>query len=308
MKVIYILGCSRCGSTVLNSILGNHEDAVGLGEFEKLLPVGWLGEDYCGCGIRVAECPFWSEVRCRWTHGGGDVARYHQLSRRFQRLRQLPRILIANESRSTDFAEFASRTRELFKAVSGVSGATVIVDSSKNPVRGMALCRVKGLDVRLIHLVRDPRGMAASLVRGLSRDHAGGIQQDLPPRPVKAVAREWNFMGRVADWLLRSRSPDTCIRVRFESLLEQPEQTIQAIGRVVGIDLGVVAKGIANHDPIQIGPHMVAGNRIRMQKCTTLWRSDNWEESLDPSARAQVERQCARRMLRYGYTIKRASD
>lgn len=303
MKVIYILGCSRCGSTVLDSILGSHADAVGLGEFEKLPSVGWSGHDYCGCGVKVRNCSFWNDVRHHWIdRDDGDIDEFESLSCRYRHLRQIPRILMASESRSRSFKRFASHTRQLFAAVSDVSGASVMIDSSKNPSRAAALLRMREIDVRLVHLVRDPRGMTASLARSWSRDPAGGIQSDLASRPAVQVAKEWNLAGRVADLLLRIWPAHAAMRVRYETLLSQPEETIRSIGHMADLDLGEVAVSMADGAPINVG-HVVAGNRLRMQKSTTLRSSDDWAKTLSAQDKAQVERRCARRMRKYGYGV-----
>ncbi len=70
------------------------------------------------------------------------------------------------------FARYAEYTGALFNAIADLSGADVIVDSSKSPARALALSRTPGLDVRMLHLVRDVRGVAYSL-RKLSAPKPG---------------------------------------------------------------------------------------------------------------------------------------
>src|SRR3712207_8630396 len=52
---------------------------------------------------------------------------------------------------------------------SAVSGKPVIVDSSKSPARALALGMVPGIDLYVVHLVRDGRGVATSLRKTLDR-------------------------------------------------------------------------------------------------------------------------------------------
>ena len=156
-KVIYLLGCSRSGSTILDSILGSATNAIGLGELEKLHESGWLGSDYCGCGVKVNDCDFWTGVRRRWARNS-DLNSYIRMQSRYCRVRQVPRLLFSRKGSGTAFGDYADSTTSLYKSIAAESGAEVIVDSSKNPIRALALSRLKAIDLRLVHLVRDPRG------------------------------------------------------------------------------------------------------------------------------------------------------
>src|SRR6185503_9310507 len=50
----------------------------------------------------------------------------------------------------------------LYAAIRVVSGAATVVDSSKLPSHAMILRRVRVVDLSLVHLVRDSRGVAYS--------------------------------------------------------------------------------------------------------------------------------------------------
>ena len=65
-RVIYIMGAGRSGSTVLDTVLGNHPDIVSVGELANLHRFGWTNGEYCACGLRGNTCGFWSAVRGQW--------------------------------------------------------------------------------------------------------------------------------------------------------------------------------------------------------------------------------------------------
>jgi hypothetical protein len=87
VKVLYITGLGRSGSTILDVVLGNHPHIESVGEVTRLIRTGWvsrkslrgidpkrLRRPLCTCGKRLdvpevedAEevCPFWSRVRHR---------------------------------------------------------------------------------------------------------------------------------------------------------------------------------------------------------------------------------------------------
>ncbi len=62
VKVLYILGAGRSGSTLLSNILGQLDGFQSVGELFYLWENGLLKGGLCGCGEPVLQCPFWSEV------------------------------------------------------------------------------------------------------------------------------------------------------------------------------------------------------------------------------------------------------
>jgi hypothetical protein len=62
IRVVYITGFGRSGSTVLNITLGQHADVIATGELGNLSRRVWHSDEYCSCGARVRSCPFWSAV------------------------------------------------------------------------------------------------------------------------------------------------------------------------------------------------------------------------------------------------------
>ena len=62
VSVLYIAGPGRSGSTLLDTMLGQIDGFVSVGELRNLWARG-LGDGWpCGCGAAVRDCPFWSSV------------------------------------------------------------------------------------------------------------------------------------------------------------------------------------------------------------------------------------------------------
>ena len=66
VRVIYIMGAGRSGSTLLDTVLANHPDVVGVGELVNLHSAGWTSNEVCACGKLGTECDFWTRVRTAW--------------------------------------------------------------------------------------------------------------------------------------------------------------------------------------------------------------------------------------------------
>lgn len=301
IKVLFIVGCSRSGSTVMDAVLASHADAVGLGELQSLPKAGWMGEDYCGCGVHVHQCQFWTAVRERWSaETGAEAEDYLDLQRKVSRLRQLPRLLAPSLLRGAWFGPYRDLTTALLRAIAREAGVSTLIDSSKNPVRAMALSRLPDIDLRLIHLVRDPRGVAASLMKSWKPDPQRGIQQAIAGMSAGQVARSWNLVNRFSEGVVRRTAKPRAIRIRYEDVLADPTKQLAAIGTMASMDFSEVAAGIEQEKPVSFG-HMVAGNRLRMKGSAPLRRSDDWSDRIDDASCRIIQHRCRRGMARYGY-------
>jgi hypothetical protein len=181
-----------------------------------------------------------------------------------------------------------------------VSGRSIIVDSSKSPVRALALARVLGPDLRLLHLVRDPRGVAWSYLKPYTRDDAAGVQHTIPSRPVWRTSLRWSEVNAVSEVAARRFAPERRARIRYEDLLADPADVLHVAGRVLGVDLDELAKRLESGEEFT-SAHQVAGNRLRMQGAVRLRPDTEWRAGLGPRDRAAVRAIAGPLMWRYGY-------
>ena len=62
VKVLFLAGWQRNGSTLLQRMLGQIEGVFPAGELWYVWEQGLLENRLCGCGSRFRDCPFWVEV------------------------------------------------------------------------------------------------------------------------------------------------------------------------------------------------------------------------------------------------------
>jgi hypothetical protein len=62
LKVLYIAGVGRSGSTLLERVLGAMPGAVNGGELNAIFSRVAAQNQRCGCGEPFSECPFWTAV------------------------------------------------------------------------------------------------------------------------------------------------------------------------------------------------------------------------------------------------------
>jgi len=210
--VVYIAGSGRSGSTLLERALGEIPGFVNVGELIDLYRRTVEHGERCGCGHAFTECPFWSRVGDRAFGGWQEqkLTATHRLQGKVARQRRMPRLLampLAGRRFRADVAAYGASYASLYGAISAEAGAACVVDASKWPVQALALARA-GLDVRVIHLVRDVRGVAYSLgKRDVSRPHAVA-EADVMSRlsPAEAAAR-WVAVQSQAGVLRRCGLP-----------------------------------------------------------------------------------------------------
>lgn len=295
-KVVYIIGSGRNGSTLLSRLLGQVPGCCSVGEIRSI----WtrlIDDNYCGCGQRFSECPFWSRVvdRAFGDETGFDAAEVRQTALQLDRIRRLPTVM---RSRGPEELEgLRTRVSRLYEAVAAESGCEVIVDSSKTFGHLAILQGIPGFEIIPVHLVRDPRGVAYSWARKKTRpDHRHGTAHMRRYSPAR-TAIMW-YLNLLADVVPNSRP----LAVRYEDLVESPKQVLESILAAAGrSELGsfpFLDGHTANLRPV----HSVAGNPSRMTTGPVeIVLDEEWRRSMKASERLTVTCLSAPLLVRYGY-------
>ncbi len=302
VRVIYIAGSGRSGSTILATLLGGHPALLSVGELERLPSDGWIRNEYCACGRRAAACDFWSAVRERWGDlvPDADPSRLVALQRRFTRRRSLLRMLLPALTRGEAFRRFERDTGALLRAIADEAGADAVVDSSKSPVRALALARMETVDLRVVHLVRDGRGVLSSLRKGYRKDVRGGIPHDIPPRPTWRVAALWVLSNLLSEALRTMVGRERYVRIRYEDLMRDPSGALASLAGVVDHGLEPIGERAARGEAFSTG-HTIAGNRVRMEGEVRLRPREGWRNGLEDRDRRLFRLLAGPVMRRYGY-------
>jgi hypothetical protein len=295
------MGLFRSGSTILDIILGNHEQIESVGELRSLASIGWLGAEVCSCGQPAASCEYWLEVRRRWQDrvGGDKVARLAELQNQFERIRSFPILFAASLVRTPAFREYATLTAALYSAIAEVSGIRIVVDSTKYPGRALALSRMSGITLRLVHLVRDGRGVVWSVHRKANVDLQGNVVDIAPGSVAKTTTRQWLRVNLVSS-LVAAVGGARSIRVRYEDFVVKPEHELGRIGELVGVDFDALAKKLIDGEPLH-SAHMIAGNRVRHSGAIRLKADLEWREKLPDEDRRAFWKGAGWLARRYGY-------
>jgi hypothetical protein len=308
--VLYIAGTGRSGSTVLASILGEAEGVFAAGEVRYLWQRGLKEQRLCGCGLPVRECPVWSRVLAKAGYVDDPVRIDGALSMLNQtgRIRNLPGILAGRLGHGLDpayrerYAPDRAALGALYHAMAAVTGSRVIVDSSKLPAYANVLAATPSIDLRVVHLVRDPRGAAHSWAskKELADGAARSQMEKIGPAKSALLWDVWNLAGGV---LFRG-GPDRYLRLRYEDFVADPPGSARRILAMVGLQ-DAVLPFVSGHEARTSANHSVAGNPDRLRHGqVTLRADDRWRTAMTSRDRRLVSTLTSPLLLRYGYPLR----
>ncbi|MEO7836937.1 MAG: sulfotransferase [Acidimicrobiales bacterium] len=279
--VVFIAGAGRSGSTLLNALLGQSPDVVAVGELRYLWERGILAHRDCSCGESVATCGTWAEVIARV---GADGPTAEAMTEDLEAVVRV-RSLFGRRSSKAEMARrrVVARVQEVYTALEEVTGRRVFVDSSKRPMWGRVLAHLDDADLRVVHLVRDPRATAWSWQRHKSL-HDGGppVMQQLSPWRAAPLWILWNVTTEV---LFGRTGAYRC--VSYDRLAREPSVVVGEILEWAGAAPADCFGGanVASLRPI----HAIAGNADRLRLGRVEIRADDeWRRAMPGAQRALV--------------------
>lgn len=311
LVVVYVLGVGRSGSTVIERVLGGFPGFCNVGELVELFRQIAPKDERCGCGEQFSACPLWQAVGRR---GFADwdpalVRQNAQLQHAVARQRYLPHVLqprLASSAFRKRLKQYLDLQYTTYTTVAEESGADVLVDASKAIAPLLAMRLDPRIDLRVLHLVRDVRGVAHSWAKSdVRRPHATSNERGtMASFSTSRTAIRWTRMeaqAAVAGRLIRPSAT-----VRYEDFVASPASTMLRALDDLGLG-GRAASHIDGHDVMLPASHGISGNPSRFTTGTVRIRSDqSWRQALRPNQRAAVTALGLPGLLRNGYLGGRA--
>lgn len=304
-RLLYVGGLGRSGTTLLERILGQLPSACDVGEVVHLAERGIANDERCGCGFPFSECEFWQQVG-KAAYGGWpnfDPTAVLALRSRVDRNRFIPRLAGTRRSSAPTgaLAAYVDHYSRIYRACAEVSGAAVVIDASKHPSLAFCLGRAPLVDLRVVHIVRDSRGVAYSWTKSVIRPERPDVTSYMPQYSVVYSALQWNAHNLAFHLLDRCGVP--VLRVFYEDLLADPRSTVERIAEFAGLELTDQDLDFLSSTSADLSPtHTVAGNPMRFgAERINLRRDDAWRHQLPWRRRLAVEVITLPLLAAYGY-------
>jgi hypothetical protein len=302
-KVIYIGGHGRSGTTIADRVLAEVTSGFSAGEIHRFWAYGLARDWTCSCGATLRACEFWGPV-LRQSFSKADVSEEKVLTawKTVARPRSLlslwyPRLRSARFRRR--LARYRSFLEVLYRTVSQQSGTRVIVDSSGSPLHGSVLAGVEGVEVAMVHLVRDVRAVAFSNQRQKANPSAPAPDATMRTKSAPRVAATWMLYNSLLEGL--EAAMDTYTFAKYEELFSRPKREFDRLAHDLGVESR--AEEVFHGKNIRLSSeHVGQGNPVRQnQGIETLAPDTEWVGKLSRVKETVMAHVCKTRLEKYSY-------
>ncbi len=298
--VLRVVGDDRSGTTVIGTVLGQLPGATFVGEVSQVWRAFTTADWRCSCGESLGACRFWRDVRATSrVDADFDVDSLRAIT---ERLRLRPRALaaLARPTRGPSFTVYATALARVYEAIAQAAGATLIVDSSKSAPELLLAARTLELDLRVLHVVRDPRAVAHSRSRRIPAMQPGS-QWMASAGPLSSSMR-WAVRNALIEIVL-ARDATARSRMRYEDFAADPARALRSL--CVDRDLSAVVDELAETGGrLAIGPrHALDGNTrvLRSAAKLEIGADEEWRSAMSLPRRLAASVPALPLLFRYRY-------
>lgn len=308
VRVLFIAGIGRSGSTLLCRTLGSVEGFVATGELMRIMDRGFRNGDLCSCGTAVGDCGIWRDVLDDLTRRRPDfdLERLERVRKRITEGWEFLRYLFLPEHLSgfeRDLPDYRAFIAELYRSIRAVTGARMVVDASKNLLFARMLTETPGVDVTFLHLVRDSRGVAHSLAKKQERPGTCGRHEHFRQHGPVLSSILWNT-AHVMTGVVGRRAARV-VRVRYEDFVAAPSRTVNLILDYLDTPRRLDAAAHVDGTSVRLGvDHLIASNPNRSRRGVVELREDDaWRREMPALRRWVVTAMTLPLLRKYGYHV-----
>ncbi len=285
-----ICSAARSGSTLLDRLLGSHSSAVSLGEISFLNKAISL-DQICSCGVHVSVCQTWGEILDRISAETGADLRLDPYAMQFWDARAS---VLVDKQFQTPYYIFLTKIRTLIcdirykqkpgnkfrfplpsKLKAGLHNSiylynlladewnkTVLIDSSKNVHKALAVYEQSSKNTRVIYQTRDGRGVYHSRRSSGFSSHQS--------------ASAWhNYNRRASSYLSNNIPAKHLFRLKYEDLVSNPTQVLTNICDFLELEFEDQMLNFADTEH-----HLVNGNDMRLKQTDDLKLDERWKQEM----------------------------
>ena len=256
LKVLYIVGAGRSGSTLLDRVIGQLPRLSSTGELHSILSRSDPLAGVCGCRAPMRECVFWPGVIGRLNIRSLDEAR--KAYRLASRVRNYVTPGLSHANRAA-LKSYAAVVEQLYLSVARETQSWVVIDSSKTPGYAGLASLMTRIDMYMLHLVRDPRAVAYSWQRRKTRPDFTdqGAQRRIYSSAMSSF--RWTATNLASELIGKRFSPRRRWTIRYEDLASEPEHTLDQIQLFLGLPVERIVK---ENSSIHLSADHTAGGNL----------------------------------------------
>jgi hypothetical protein len=281
LKVLYIVGNYRSGTTLTSNLLGQIPGVTNLGEVRAVFR-NFAKDATCGCGSVLKDCPLWGQIAKELNLT--DISTLKQclslqdnlLGWKHTWIKAL-KTLYNRNTFNPGQQQLLSVLEKIYLKAAQLTNSQIIVDSSKEIVDALLLLNSTTVDLYILHLIRDPCGVVFSTLRAEGRNSHSFLSM---PRSAY-LALNWSITNYLAIRLKKSMVTSKYLQLNYDRLISEPQQSLQRLldfldhkSRITFINM--------NHASLQ-PTHSADGNPNRFFTGDVQLRPDvSWINELSP--------------------------
>ncbi len=288
LNVGYITSSSFSGSTLVSFLLNMHPKISTVGEMD-----GWnYGEDevfLCSCGKTLDTCPMFQHIAssfkknhlkfdCKDFGTKYSLSNNESLNRYLTQDCKLNSSLVeklrdrvissippyGNKLKAIDLAN-----KVFMESSLQYGNSDIFVDACKDPYRIRLLSRIKEIDLKIIYLVRDFRGVVFSNIKNKKR-------------PVAIAMRLWLREQTVINRII-SEFPFVMM-VKYEDICRDPTSKLKELHSFLRVE------AYHNEGSFRSVENHIIGNSMRLSSMDKIILSTQWKEKLSKNDLSQIEK------------------
>jgi hypothetical protein len=283
VKLLYIAGTGRNGSTLLERILNEIPGVFAAGEFGR--NARYNRSKICLCGEKLTVCPVWQAITNE-INSQLDEEKFLQLDRKYNDPKGIERLKLLTQQKkiklADDFKQYLQGLAIKYQAIHKHKPGQIITDSSIDVWYGYYLSLIPSIDLYIVHLIRDPRGVSYSRQQ-LKFASPRAKKPWTPQIPYSKSALSWVKRNIFIEMKL-ARS-GKYLRVHYEDLIENPSAVVKEIADLLNLKLENIDFIKENSEnKVFLGEsHLIGGNLDALKKGPeeiVLKRDERWKHHM----------------------------
>jgi hypothetical protein len=264
INLIYLLGAGRSGTTVIATILGNHDQITTLGEMHQFYE-HIIDNKVCSCGKQLEECTFWASILKQFPDEiFKNLDEIQNLSTKLESHSSVL-LYLFGLSNTTKLNSYNLYQEKIFTEIQNKVKTTYLLDSAKYIGRNLSLRKNKSINLKTIYVVRD--------VRGVINSFSKNVQSSRNPLSTIMYYLIINFASEI---VYRFTSKKRMIKVNYENFINPSTFEIDRIAKFLNLELNELKNKIKSSEDFEIG-HIIGGNRLKSNKHVKIKADNEWK-------------------------------